>query len=192
LTKQVLATLAKVNAFANAEIEPISNLDHWGTTLDHWDYSTDGKGDCKVYALFKREQLVDQGFPRAASLMTIVRDQNGEGHAVPTVKTDRGDFVLDNLTDEILPRNETGCRFIKRQAQDDPNVWLAMTCAATSVASGGLTGFSPFQSRLRPSRIMSVVLRAGAADDAPCVAGRCNSGAGGVRCVSAASGYGNR
>jgi predicted transglutaminase-like cysteine proteinase len=136
LTKQVLATLAKVNAFANAEIEPISNLDHWGTMLDHWDYPTDGKGDCKVYALFKRKQLVDQGFPRAALLMTIVRDQNGEGHAVLTVKTDRGDFVLDNLTDEILPWNETGYRFIKRQAQDDPNVWLAMTGAATSVASG--------------------------------------------------------
>ena len=37
--------------------------------------------------------------------MTIVRDQDGEGHAVLTVKTDRGDFVLDNLTDEILPWN---------------------------------------------------------------------------------------
>jgi len=136
LTPSVWATLAKINAFANAEIEPISNLDHWGTMLDHWDYPTDGKGDCKVYALFKRKQLVDQGFPRQALLMTIVRDQDGEGHAILTVKTDRGDFVLDNLTDEILPWDGTGYRFIKRQAQDDPNVWLAMTGAATSVASG--------------------------------------------------------
>jgi predicted transglutaminase-like cysteine proteinase len=136
LTKQVLATLNKVNIFANSAIEPISNLDHWGTMLDHWDYPTDGKGDCKVYALFKRKQLIDQGFPRQALLMTIVRDQDGEGHAVLTVKTDRGDFVLDNLTDEILPWDETGYRFIKRQAQDDPNVWLAMTGAAATVASG--------------------------------------------------------
>ena len=85
----------------NNAIEPISNLDHWGTTLDHWDYPVDGKGDCKIYALFKRKLLIDRGFPRQALLMTIVRDLNGEGHAVLTVKTDRGDFVLDNLSDEI-------------------------------------------------------------------------------------------
>jgi predicted transglutaminase-like cysteine proteinase len=136
LTRQVWATLTKVNQFANAAIEPVSNLEHWGTMLDHWDYPTDGKGDCKIYALFKRKQLIDQGFPRQALLMTIVRDQDGEGHAILTVKTDRGDFVLDNLTDEILPWGDTGYRFVKRQAQDDPNVWLAMTGAAAAVASG--------------------------------------------------------
>ena len=32
--------------------------------LDHWDYPIDGKGDCKIYALFKRKLLIDQGFPR--------------------------------------------------------------------------------------------------------------------------------
>ena len=76
--------------------------------------------------MFKRKQLIEQGFPRQALLMTIVRDQNGEGHAILTVKTDHGEFVLDNLTDEILPWDVTGYRFIKRQAQDDPNVWLDM------------------------------------------------------------------
>ena len=29
--------------------------------------------------------------------MTVVKDKNNEGHAVLTVKTDHGDFVLDNL-----------------------------------------------------------------------------------------------
>ncbi len=52
--------------------------------------------------------------------MTIVRDLNGEGHAVLTVKTDHGDFVLDNLSDEIRPWTATGYQFYKRQAQDDP------------------------------------------------------------------------
>ena len=54
--------------------------------------------------------------------MTIVRDLNGAGHAVLTVKTDRGDFVLDNLSDEIRGWSATGYQFYKRQAQDDPNV----------------------------------------------------------------------
>jgi predicted transglutaminase-like cysteine proteinase len=134
MTRQVWKTLNEVNAFANSTIEPISNLEHWGTTLDHWDYPLDGKGDCKIYALFKRKLLIERGFPRPALLMTIVRDLNGEGHAVLTVKTDRGDFVLDNLTGDIRPWSDTGYQFFKRQAQDDPNVWLSL---------GGATGAAP-------------------------------------------------
>ena len=134
LTRQVWKTLNDVNTMANAAVEPISNLEHWGTTLDHWDYPVDGKGDCKVYALFKRKLLIERGFPRQALLMTIVRDLSGEGHAVLTVKTDRGDFVLDNLSDDIRPWNATGYTFFKRQAQDDPNVWLSL---------GGATGAAP-------------------------------------------------
>jgi predicted transglutaminase-like cysteine proteinase len=134
LTKKTWAVLNRVNKFANGAIDPVTNLEHWGTVLDHWDYPIDGRGDCKVYALFKRKQLIEQGFPRQALLMTIVRDLNGEGHAVLTVKTDRGEFVLDNLRDEILPWDETGYRFIKRQAQDDPNVWLDLR-GATGASS---------------------------------------------------------
>ena len=78
---------------------------------------------------------IERGFPRQALLMTIVRDLNGEGHAVLTVKTDRGDFVLDNLSPTtIRPWNATGYQFYKRQAQDDPNVWLSL---------GGATGAAP-------------------------------------------------
>ena len=126
LTRQTWKILNDVNSLANTAIVPISNLDHWGTTLDHWDYPVDGKGDCKIYALFKRKLLIERGFPRQALLMTIVRDLNGEGHAVLTVKTDRGDFLLDNLVDDIRPWNATGYTFYKRQAQDDPNVWLSL------------------------------------------------------------------
>ena len=136
LTRQAWGVLEDVNAMANGAIEPVSNLDHWGTTLDHWDYPVDGKGDCKIYALFKRKLLIERGFPRQALLMTIVRDLDGEGHAVLTVKTDRGDFVLDNLADDVRPWNATGYTFFKRQAQDDPNVWLSL---------GGATG-APAQS----------------------------------------------
>ena len=124
LSAKTWTILNKVNKAANDLIEPVTNLEHWGTMVDHWDYPVDGKGDCKIYALFKRKQLVEQGFPRQALLMTIVRDLDGEGHAILTVKTDRGEFVLDNLRDEIVPWDATGYRFIKRQAQDDPNVWL--------------------------------------------------------------------
>ncbi|WP_163579344.1 transglutaminase-like cysteine peptidase, partial [Klebsiella pneumoniae] len=86
----------------------------------------DGKGDCKIYALYKRKLLLDAGFPRQALLMTIVRDLNDEGHTILTVKTDRGDFVLDNLADQVRPWDVTGYNFLKRQSQQNPNIWVSI------------------------------------------------------------------
>src|SRR5665213_1956297 len=118
--------LDRVNRQVNASIQPVSNLDHWGTLLDHWDYPVDGKGDCKIYALYKRKLLLDEGFPRQGLLMTIVYDLQGEGHTILTVKTDRGEFILDNLSNDIRPWNAPGYRFVKRQSQEDPNEWVAI------------------------------------------------------------------
>jgi predicted transglutaminase-like cysteine proteinase len=64
------------------------------------------------------------GWPRQALLMTIVHEANSEGHAVLTVKTDKGEFILDNLTDDILLWSKTPYSYYKRQSQDDPNVWV--------------------------------------------------------------------
>lgn len=124
LTPDVWALLKQINHTANQTIEPVSNLEHWGTVRDHWDYPTDGKGDCKVFALYKRKLLLDAGLPRQALLMTIVRDLDGGGHTILTVKTDHGDFVLDNLAADIRPWNATGYTYLKRQAETNPNVWL--------------------------------------------------------------------
>lgn len=124
LTGATWALLERTNKYANSAIAPISNLAHWGTLLDHWDYPADGKGDCKVYALYKRKLLMDAGLPRQALLITIVRDLEGQGHTILTVRTDQGDFILDNLVDEIRPWDATGYRYLKRQAQYDQNVWV--------------------------------------------------------------------
>jgi predicted transglutaminase-like cysteine proteinase len=104
-------------------------MDHWGI-LDQWDYPTDGRGDCEDYALMKRKILLSEGFPRQALLITIVRDTHNDGHAILTAKTNRGDFVLDNLTAAVKPWREAGYHFIKRQSEEDPNVWLSIDDAA--------------------------------------------------------------
>ncbi|MDR3461796.1 MAG: transglutaminase-like cysteine peptidase [Beijerinckiaceae bacterium] len=145
LTAKIMRTLRRVNGSVNAAIEPVSNLDHWGTMLDHWDYPTDGKGDCKIYALQKRKMLIEMGFPRQALLMTIVRDQEDNGHTILTVKTDKGDFILDNMVEDIRPWDATGYKFVKRQSQSDPNVWVSIgtssaprTTAVATTASRAL------------------------------------------------------
>ena len=126
LTSEAWKKLDRINRQVNASIQPISNLDHWGTIVDHWDYPVDGKGDCKIYALYKRKLLLEAGVPRQALLMTIVRDLEDQGHAILTVKTDHGEFVLDNLSDEVRPWTATGYRFVKRQSQQDPNIWVSI------------------------------------------------------------------
>ncbi len=123
LTDKALDGLAKVNNSVNHTIKPMTDMDHYGM-IQWWRYPDDGAGACHSYALLKRRMLIRAGWPRQALLMTIVHEADGEGHAVLTVKTDRGELILDNLTDAILPWSQTPYRYYKRQSQTDPNVWV--------------------------------------------------------------------
>lgn len=115
----------RVNLWVNAHVAPLSDQDHWNV-VDRWDYPLDGRGDCEDFALLKRKMLIDMGYPRQALLMTVVKDANQDGHAVLTVRTNEGEFALDNLDDEVRPWAKTGYRYVKRQSQEDPNVWVSL------------------------------------------------------------------
>ncbi len=123
LTPEKMKMIERVNKWVNARVKPISDMEQWGV-IDQWDYPYDGRGDCEDYALFKRKILMEEGLPRQALLMTVVKDESNEGHAILTVKTNSGEFVLDNLNDEVMLWSRTGYRFVKRQSQTDENVWV--------------------------------------------------------------------
>ena len=125
LNARALREIDRVNRAVNASITPTTDMDHWGV-VDRWDYPVDHKGDCEDYALLKRQILMKDGYPRQALLMTVVKDAEGDGHAILTVKTDRGEFVLDNMVDTIVAWNQSGYRFVKRQSEEDPNVWRSI------------------------------------------------------------------
>jgi predicted transglutaminase-like cysteine proteinase len=133
LTAAALKTIQRINAQVNEEIEAVSDMDHWGV-VDQWDYPTDGRGDCEDFALLKRKLLMKAGFPRQALLMTVVKEANGEGHAILTLKTDQGEFALDNLDDAVKPWNKTPYRFVKRQSETNQNVWVAIGAPTTAPA----------------------------------------------------------
>ena len=129
--------LTFINDWVNHTIKPMTDLNHYGV-IEKWAYPDDGYGDCEDYVLLKRRMLMEAGWPREALLITVVRDKNGDGHAVLTVKSDRGEFVLDNQVNEIALWSDTGYRFVKRQSQSDPNVWVSLgdsRPAATTAAS---------------------------------------------------------
>ena len=117
--------LAYVNKLVNATIKPLADSKHWGVA-ERWSYPDDGYGDCEDYVLLKRRLLIQSGWPRESLLITIVRDKKGEGHAVLTLTSDKGDYILDNQNDHIVLWWETGYRFIKRQSSSDPNVWVSL------------------------------------------------------------------
>lgn len=119
------ALLKSVNDEVNRRIQPITDKDHWGVP-ERWDLPSDGKGDCEDYALLKQKILIEKGMPAGSLLMTVVIDRDGAGHAVLTVVTDRGDFILDNQEEKILPWTDTGYRFVKRQSMQDPNIWASV------------------------------------------------------------------
>jgi predicted transglutaminase-like cysteine proteinase len=125
LTARVWKDLLRINKWVNETIKPITDLEHWGV-VEKWSYPEDGYGDCEDYVLLKRRMLIESGWPREALLITVVRDKKGEGHAVLTVKTDKGEFILDNQNPEIRPWLETGYRFVKRQSQSDPKMWVSL------------------------------------------------------------------
>jgi predicted transglutaminase-like cysteine proteinase len=125
LSPKAWTDLIRVNTWVNEQIKPITDLEHWGV-VERWNYPTDGYGDCEDYVLAKRQMLMKAGWPREALLITVVRDKKGEGHAVLTVKTDKGEYVLDNQEGEVLLWSKTGYRFVKRQSQSDPNTWVSL------------------------------------------------------------------
>jgi predicted transglutaminase-like cysteine proteinase len=125
LNEKTWRQIVTINADVNNIVTAMTDQEHWGTP-EVWSYPEDGKGDCEDYVLEKRKRLANAGFPLSALLITVVRDQKGDGHAVLTVKTDRGDFILDNQVGKILAWRETGYRFIKRQSDENPMRWVSL------------------------------------------------------------------
>jgi predicted transglutaminase-like cysteine proteinase len=124
LTVKDWKTLNRINQQVNADIEPRSDEDQWGVE-DRWDFAEDGYGDCEDYQLVKRKRLVEAGFPRRALRMTVVIDEEGAGHAVMMVRTNRGDFILDNKRNAILPWQRTNYVYIKREG-DEGVAWASL------------------------------------------------------------------
>src|SRR4029077_2582778 len=125
LSNKAWADLVRINKWVNTNVQPMTDLEHWGV-VEKWSYPDDGYGDCEDYVLLKRRMLMEAGWPRAALLITVVREKNGNGHAVLTVKTDKGEFILDNQEERILLWSETAYHYVKRQSQSDPNRWIAL------------------------------------------------------------------
>jgi predicted transglutaminase-like cysteine proteinase len=125
LTHKRRADLREVNDLVNRMVRPVSDMSLYGR-IEHWTYPN-GEGDCEDYVLLKQRLLMERGWPAGALLITVVRDENNDGHAILTTRTSRGDFLLDNKRAEIMTWNDSPYAFVKRQSERDPKVWVSLT-----------------------------------------------------------------
>jgi predicted transglutaminase-like cysteine proteinase len=130
--------LYQVNIYVNGKIAPISDQELYGEA-EHWAYPTDA-GDCEDYVLLKKRYLEGLGFSAEALLITVVLDEKGEGHAILTITTDAGDYVLDNRVDDILRSSDSRYKFLKRQSHNNPLQWVALMKQPTSTSGYVATG----------------------------------------------------
>ena len=125
LNEQAWGVINRINSYVNDIIKPMNDYDIYGRD-EMWAYPANS-GDCEDYVLLKRRFLIEKGVSPSNALITVVRKADGEGHAVLTIKTDKGDYILDNLTDRVRNWNRTGYTFLKRQADTLPGRWVTIT-----------------------------------------------------------------
>ena len=116
--------LQDVNAAVNAAVAPITDQDLYDT-VEYWTYPS-AQGDCEDYVLEKRKRLIAEGWPAQSLLISVALDSSAGAHAVLIAMTDRGDFVLDNQSPDILPWHDTPYVWDKRQSTQDPMVWVSL------------------------------------------------------------------
>lgn len=139
LTDAAFKLISRVNLTVNRSVEPVSDLEAYGRE-EWWAFPSEAgqRGDCEDFALQKRRVLMQRGISASNLLMTVVRKPDGEGHAVLTVRTDRGDYILDNLNDQVLAWEQTGYRFLKRQSETHSGRWNSIRGGSTPPLVGAV------------------------------------------------------
>jgi predicted transglutaminase-like cysteine proteinase len=116
--------LETINRTVNSSIRPERNEN--GLAGEKWLLSP-LRGDCNDYAVTKRHQLIARGWPARTVLLSEVVTVSGEHHLVTVVRTNSGDLVLDNLTDQIKPWSRTPYRWLRIQTPKNPNYWASIS-----------------------------------------------------------------
>jgi predicted transglutaminase-like cysteine proteinase len=116
LNSGVLRQIRQVNNSVNHSMRARNDVG-----VDNWTVGG-GSGDCEDFALTKRAALIRQGLSASALRIAYVKIRSGEGHAVLVVHTNRGDYVLDNLTSQIKTLGNSGLRVISMSGAN-PRAW---------------------------------------------------------------------
>lgn len=131
LAPAAIGPLQTVNNAVNKTIKPVSDQVQFGVR-DKWTVNAKS-GDCEDFALAKRAALMRHGY-KSSNLLMAMGHAAGQAHAVLVVRTQGGDYVLDNLTDAVLPVNRARVSITKIQSPANASVWLRVTGQTNSAS----------------------------------------------------------
>ncbi len=120
-----LALANKINRAVNRQVREISDQRQY-KTREYWALPTRRGGDCEDFALLKKRELQRAGIAPDRLLIATVLDRKRRAHAVLVLRTEAGDYVLDNLTSRIKPWNKTGYSFLRMQDPSVASGWTAV------------------------------------------------------------------
>ena len=119
----------RINRLINAAISPRTDADNYGRD-EEWTlpltFALSRYGDCEDYALEKRLALIKAGVPASSLYLAVAYSKLTGRHALLVLSTDKGDYVLDNMTADIKPWQATNYTWISRQSSEDPLEWVSL------------------------------------------------------------------
>jgi len=124
LTRDRWDTIVNTNISVNSAVRPMTDQEYYGVA-EQWELPVN-VGDCEDYVLAKKLELSRAGFPPGALRITVVYDANYGGHAVLTLVTDQGDFILDNNNNQVLRWQQAELTYLKRQVPGNLMRWESL------------------------------------------------------------------
>lgn len=112
-----------INKRINSSVNEIYDQDQYGKE-DYWALPTSRGGDCEDFSLLKMKTLIEAGFDSSRLVIATVLTKKMEAHAVLILRTDSGNYVLDNLTDSVVKMEDSGYRFLRMQNYKNKNTWV--------------------------------------------------------------------
>ena len=103
---------------------PMTDQDNYGV-VERWEIPV-RVGDCEDYVLAKMINLSKAGIPLGAMRVTVVYDEQDGGHAVLTIVTDKGDFILDNNNNKVLRWQKAELTYLKRNIPGNLMHWESL------------------------------------------------------------------
>jgi len=119
-SKKLVRLLQDINWEVNAD-PYVPDIKFFGQR-ENW--SPTGK-DCDSKAMQKRNMLIAAGVPISCLGMACCWDETGGYHAVLMVYTRKGEYVLDNRRDGVVPWRKLPYKWDKRFDPVD-HVWRSM------------------------------------------------------------------
>ncbi len=126
--RQTLTLARKINRQVNTSVRSVPDVVQYGTR-EVWTLPTPRGGDCEDFALLKKQELMHRGVPGQHLLLATVFAARTGSHAVLVLRLADGDYILDNMTDQIKLWSQTNYTFLRVQNPDAPDRWMAVFAA---------------------------------------------------------------